>query len=237
VDASRCTLCGRCAEVCQFNALAVIGQNILLFQELCHGCGSCSLICPEQAISEKLRVMGRLEAGPAAGDIYLAQGWLNVGEPMAVPVIRHLKQWELAPLAGYPPGSAHNGREWPIVILDAPPGTSCPVVESMRGADFALLVTEPTAFGLHDLRLMVDVVRELKLPAGVVINRDGVGDAEVDEYCAEVGLPVLMRIPLEREIGAGLARGEPLVAVRPDYAPRFRELYGQIQAKVGQVAA
>ena len=236
VNEGQCTFCGRCAEVCQFHAMAVIGQKLLLFPELCHGCGSCSLTCPEQAISEKPRVMGVLEAGPAAAGIYLAQGTLNIGEPMAVPLIRQLKQWQHSPPDGHPWGSAHIPVDWPTVILDAPPGTSCPVVETMRGADFALLVTEPTPFGLHDLRLMVEVVRELNLPAGVIINRDGVGEAAVDQFCVEVGLPVLMRIPLEREIGEGLARGEPLVTIRPDYAVRFRELYQHIQAMASEVA-
>ena len=114
---------------------------------------------------------------------------------------------------------------WQATILDAPPGTSCPVVESVHGADFALLVTEPTPIGLHDLRLMVEVVSELNIPAGVVINRDGIGDSEVDRFCGQAGLPVLMRIPLDRSIGAGIAQGRPLIAVRPEYADRFRMLY------------
>jgi MinD superfamily P-loop ATPase len=216
VDESRCTFCGRCAEVCQFHAIAVIGHKTMVFPELCHGCGSCTLTCPEGAISERLDVMGILEAGPTPSGITFAQGVMNVGEPMAVPIIRQLKQWVSAG-AGQP------------VILDAPPGTSCPVVESVRGADFALLVTEPTPFGLHDLRLMAEVVRELNLPAGVVINRDGIGDSAVDQFCAQAGLPVLMRIPLEREIGEAIAQGKPLIEARPEYRERFRDLYGRIQ--------
>jgi MinD superfamily P-loop ATPase len=227
VDESQCTFCGRCAEVCQFHAIAVIGQKTLVFPELCHGCGSCTLNCPEQAISEKLDVMGLLEAGPTPTGIYFARGVMNVGEPMAVPIIRQLKKWEMGgdrqPLFHQ---DETSGRE--TIILDAPPGTSCPVVESVHGADFVLLVTEPTPFGLHDLRLMVEVVRELDVPAGVVINRDGVGNAGVDQFCAEVGLPVLMRIPLDRAIGAGIAQGKPLVALRPEYADRFRDLYRRI---------
>jgi MinD superfamily P-loop ATPase len=216
VDESRCTFCGRCAEVCQFHAIAVIGRKTLVFPELCHGCGSCSLNCPEGAISERLEVMGILEAGPTPSGIYFARGVMNVGEPMAVPIIRQLKKWV----------SAGAGQ---AVILDAPPGTACPVVETVRGADFALLVTEPTPFGLHDLRLMAEVVRELNIPSGVVINRDGIGDAQVDKFCAEAGLPVLMRIPLDRELGAGIAQGKPLVTIWPEYVDRFRDLYGQIQ--------
>jgi MinD superfamily P-loop ATPase len=223
VDESRCTFCGRCAEVCQFHAIAVIGQKTMVFPELCHGCGSCTLNCPEGAISERLDVMGILEAGPTPSGIAFAHGVMNVGEPMAVPIIRQLKQWVPAG-AGQP------------VILDAPPGTSCPVVESVRGADFALLVTEPTPFGLHDLGLMVEVVRELNLPAGVVINRDGIGDSAVDRFCAQAGLPVLMRIPLEREIGEAIAQGQPLIEARPEYRERFRDMYRRIQELAGEAA-
>ena len=211
VNEQLCTYCGRCAEVCQFHAIAVIGTKTLIFPELCHGCGSCTLVCPEGAISERLDVMGVLEGGSTPSSTTFARGVMNIGEPMAVPIIRQLKKWELG--AG------------DTVIIDAPPGTSCPVVESVQGADFVLLVTEPTPFGLHDLKLMVEVVRELDIPAGVVINRDGVGDEVVDAFCVEAGLPVLMRIPLEREIGAGIAKGKTLVEIRPEYVDRFRELY------------
>jgi MinD superfamily P-loop ATPase len=134
---------------------------------------------------------------------------------MAVPVIRELKHWQLL-------------AEEDKVIIDAPPGTSCPVVESVRDADFVLLVTEPTPFGLHDLRLAAKLTRELNLPAGVVINRDGVGDSGVIEYCQSSNLPILMRIPLERHIGEAVARGLALVEAFPDYLPRFRQLYDHI---------
>jgi MinD superfamily P-loop ATPase len=234
VDESRCTSCGRCAEVCQFHAIAVIGHKTLVFPELCHGCGSCTLTCPEQAISEELDVMGVLEAGPTPTGIYFARGVMNVGEPMAVPIIRQLKKWELwadEPSLFY----GERTSRWRTIILDAPPGTSCPVVESIHGADFVLLVTEPTPFGLHDLRLMVEVVRELNIPAGVVVNRDGIGNAEVDRFCEQADLPVLMRIPLDREIGAGIAQGKPLLAVRPEYADLMRELHGRTKDIVREV--
>jgi MinD superfamily P-loop ATPase len=130
---------------------------------------------------------------------------------------------------GHQPGHDGSASGWKTIILDVPPGTSCPVVESVHGADFVLLVTEPTPFGLHDLRLMVKVVQELDIPAGVIINRDGIGTAEVDRFCAETGLPVLVRIPLDREIGQGIAQGKPLVDIRPEYADRFRDLYQRIQ--------
>jgi MinD superfamily P-loop ATPase len=222
VDEEACTHCGRCAEVCQFHAIAVIGTKTLVFPELCHGCGSCTLVCPEGAISERLEVMGVIESGPTPADMPFARGLMHVGEPMAVPIIRQLVDQEM------------NGGE--TVIIDAPPGTSCPVVESVRGADYALLVTEPTPFGLHDLKLMVEVVQELGIPAGVIINRDGVGDAAVDAFCAKVGLPVLMRIPLRREIGAGIAAGKPLVEITPGYVERFRALYREIVESVEEHA-
>jgi MinD superfamily P-loop ATPase len=192
----------------------------LVFPQLCHGCGSCTLICPENAISESLNVMGLLEAGPTPTGIRFARGIVNVGEPMAVPIIRQLKRWE--PTNGWT--SAVEA-----VIADASPGTSCPVVETAHGADFALLVTEPTPFGLHDLRLMVEVVRDLGIPAGVIINRDGIGNAQVDEFCTEAKLPILMRIPLDRQVAQGIAQGIPLVHIRPDYVGPLRQLYGRIR--------
>jgi len=218
IDFDRCTYCGRCAEVCQYHAIAVAGKRVLVFPELCHGCGSCTLNCPTGAIHEVLDVMGTLERGQA-GQIDFAQGTLNVGEAMAVPVIRQLKKWAIPnPPAARP------------IILDAPPGTSCPVVESLRGADVALMVTEPTPFGLHDLRLAVEVARdELGLPVGVVINRDGVGDQGIERYCTAEGIPILMRIPLDRRIAEAYSEGMPLVEVLPEYVERFTALWKQLE--------
>lgn len=226
VDPKKCIHCGRCAEVCQYHAIAVVGQKVLVFPELCHGCGSCTLNCPTGAIREVLDVMGTIERG-WAGPVEFAQGTMNVGEAMAVPIIRQLKRWVI------PPGPSSRP-----VILDAPPGTACPVVETMRGADFVLLVTEPTPFGLHDLRLAVEVAREVRasgrtpLPVGVVINRDGVGDRGVEEYCAAEGIPVLMRIPLDRRIAEAYSEGVPLVEALPEYRPRFARLWEAITALV-----
>jgi MinD superfamily P-loop ATPase len=215
VDYDKCTFCGRCAEVCAYHAIAVVKQNVLVFPELCHGCGSCTLNCPEEAIHEMLNVTGVIEEG-CVEDIRFAHGILNIGEAMAVPVIRELKKRI----------GRHSDR---VVILDASPGTSCPVVETMRGADFVLMVTEPTPFGLHDLRLAVEVARdELGLPVGVVINRDGVGDRGVEDYCAAEDIPILMRIPLDRRIAEAYSEGVSMVEALPEYRERFVELYRRI---------
>lgn len=217
VDRQTCTYCGRCAEVCPYHAIAVAGDKVLVFPEMCHGCGSCTLNCPTGAIHEVLDIMGTIERG-WCGQIEFAQGTLDVGQAMPVPIIRQLKRWVLP--------CRRDGRP---VILDAPPGTACPVVETMHGADVVLLVTEPTPFGLHDLRMAVAVARdELGLPVGIVINRDGVGDRGIDEYCAAEGLPILMRIPLERRIAEAYSEGIPLVEAIPAYRERFLALWKQL---------
>lgn len=225
VDYDLCTFCGRCAEVCVWHAIAVVGRKVLIFPELCHGCGSCTLNCPEGAIHEVLHPLGTLESG-RAGPLTFGHGTLNVGQAMGVPIIHQLKERHM------------EGKEGGISILDASPGTSCPVVETMRGADFVLLVTEPTPFGLHDLRLTVQVARdELGLPVGVVINRNGVGNAGVEEYCEAEGVPILMRIPLDRRIAEAISSGKSLVEALPEYVPQFLALYTQIEEIVSQKEA
>jgi MinD superfamily P-loop ATPase len=215
IDPSRCVLCGDCANVCRFNALAILGEEVLVLPELCHGCGSCVHVCQARAIYETPREIGFLEAGMARG-VQFAQGVLNVGEGMAVPVIKELKKWMWTNGAG-------------LVVLDAPPGTSCPVVETISGSDFVLLVTEPTPFGLHDLELAADVVRKLELPFGVIINRNGIGNGRVEEFCHEQGIPILMKIPFDRGIAEGIAKGKPLLAIRPDLRFQFDHLIERIE--------
>ena len=222
VDESKCTHCGVCAQVCQFHAIAAVGKQLMVFPQLCHGCGSCTLNCPEGAIHEEAYPLGRMVGGKAVGGLDFAQGVLNVGEPMAVPVISQLKRWSGAP----------DGR---VVILDSPPGASCPVVETLRGADYVILVTEPTPFGLHDLRLAVEVVESLQLPLGVVINRDGLGNAGVEDFCRQYGLPVLMRIPFRREYAEGIARGQSLLQVAPDRLADFHHMFQAILRQTGEV--
>ena len=219
VDQARCTHCGRCSQVCQYHAIAVLPNKTLVFSDLCHGCGSCVRQCPAAAIGEQASPSGTIEVGDA-GSLRFAQGILNVGEAMAKPVIRQLKQ-HAQDLGWYESGD---------VIVDAPPGTACPVVEALRGADYALLVTEPTPFGLHDLELAVQVARETwSLPVGVVINKDRPDTRIIDAYCAEQNLPVLLRIPLDRRIAEAYSRGIPLLRAYPAYESAFARLLDDIK--------
>lgn len=221
VDLARCTFCGRCARVCAFHALAVVRERVLLFQELCHGCGSCVWQCPEQAMVEEPKHLGRIELGHA-GPVRFVRGLLDVGQALATPVIRRLKQRAL------PPADAEA-----LALLDAPPGNACPVVETVRGSDFALLVTEPTPFGLHDLEVAVEVAGEMRVPVGVVVNRDGLGDRGVDEYCARVGVPILLRIPLDRRIAEAYADGVLWVDALPEYREPLQQLHRALQSRMG----
>jgi MinD superfamily P-loop ATPase len=213
VDETKCTYCGKCAEVCAYNAIAVLKEKVLVFPELCHGCGACSYLCPESAITEEGREMGVVERGNS-GNLELIQGKLNVGEAMAPPVIREVKKY-------IDPAN--------IVIIDVPPGTSCPVVEAVKGSDFCLLVTEPTPFGLNDLSLAVEVVRRLGIPCGVVINRVGIGGEEVERYCHREGIPILLRIPLDRNIAMLYSQGIPLIEGVPRWREEFLRLFQDIK--------
>ncbi|MFZ6031185.1 MAG: ATP-binding protein [Chloroflexota bacterium] len=217
VDEARCTHCGKCAQVCPYQAIALLGKKTLVFPQLCHGCGSCTAVCPEHAIHEHPHPIGRIARGPAAAGIEFAHGSLNIGEPMAVPVIRRLKKWA-RPVPGQ------------LVLIDCPPGAACPVVAALSGADFALLVTEPTPFGLHDLKQAAAIARELGIPAGVVVNRDEGVFPTLDNFCAAAGIPILLRIPFEREIAEGIARGRNLIEIRPAYLPRLRQLFEKVRA-------
>ena len=213
VDETKCTYCGKCAEVCAYNAIAVLKEKVLVFPELCHGCGACSYLCPESAITEEGREMGVVERGDS-GNLELIQGKINVGEAMAPPVIREVKKY-------IDPAN--------IVIIDVPPGTSCPVVEAVKGSDCCLLVTEPTPFGLNDLALAVEVVKKLGIPCGVVINRVGVGNQEVEQYCHREKIPILLRIPLDRNIAMLYSQGIPLIEGVPRWREEFLRLFQDIK--------
>jgi MinD superfamily P-loop ATPase len=213
IDESKCIYCGKCAKVCEYHAIAVILENVLVFDELCHGCGACSHLCPEKAIFEAEREIGFVQEGNANG-INFISGVLNVGEPMASPVIRRVKQ---------------KVQKERIVILDAPPGTACPVIESVKGSDFCLLVTEPTPFGLNDLELAVGMLEKLGIPKGVVVNKADIGDREVWNYCESRNIPILMEIPMDRRIAESYSKGIPLVAEKPSYIPQFLNLIEKVE--------
>ena len=204
VDESKCNSCGKCAEFCRFNALVSLGSPPLVFPELCHSCGGCEIVCPQGAISWNEHPVGELTFGVKYDSALRAiQGKLNIGSVLAPPVIRAAKK------------AASNT---PLTIIDCPPGTSCPVIEALSGADFVLLVTEPTPFGLHDLKLAVETVKELRLPFSVIINRSDVGDLRVEDYCREHGIPVILLIPHSRTIAEVYSRGGTLLDAVPEMA-------------------
>jgi MinD superfamily P-loop ATPase len=218
IDEKKCNYCGKCAKVCAYHAIAVFPGHVLVFPQLCHGCGACSYLCPEKAITEVGREIGVVECGHSDG-VEFAHGKLNVGEAMPTPVIRRVKE---------------RANRDGIVIIDVSPGTSCPVVESIKDSDFCLLVTEPTPFGLNDLILAVETVKELKVPFGVVINRAGVGDGKVEEYCLREGILVLLTIPLDTEIARLNSRGITLVEGMPQWKKSFIGLFDRIREITGE---
>lgn len=209
VDLSRCNYCKKCQEICQFKAIAVFSRHVMTFSEMCHGCGGCMLVCPSKAISESQREIGVVEKG-RSGDVLFIGGRLRVGEAMAPPLIRAVRAqtYEFEKMGG-------------LVVIDAPPGTSCPVIASVRDVDYTILVTEPTPFGLYDLKLAVGVLRKLNQPFGVIVNRADMGNNETETWCEANGISILMRIPFDRNIAHGYSRGEPLFYDRPDLQPEF----------------
>ena len=215
VDDSRCTYCGKCGEVCEFSAIVVIKKKVMVFPELCHGCGACEYFCPEKAITEKDREIGVVESG-TAGNISFVHGVLNIGEPMAPPLIRKVKE------------RIDPGR---TVIIDSPPGTSCPVVETVKGVDFCVLVTEPTPFGLNDLMIAVEMVRKLGVPLGVVINSCTIGDDGVRDYCRRENIPVLMSLPWDRRIAEQYSAGRLVLQNLREYREYYESLFENIKAE------
>lgn len=220
INEQLCNWCGVCQEICQFNALAVIPPldggvgKVLRFDSLCHGCGACRRLCPQDAIRDIPKTIGMVEWGVCnrepGTNLDFVQGILDIGQALSPPVIQAVKQ--------------HIALE-KTVIIDAPPGTSCPVIESVDGADYCILVTEPTPFGLHDLLLAIELMDRIGLPYGVVINRSNNRDAEIEKLCEDYNIPILLRIPYDLRIAAAYSRGIPLISVNPDYKEQLKGVY------------
>ncbi|MDD3374335.1 MAG: ATP-binding protein [Candidatus Omnitrophica bacterium] len=215
VDAEKCKLCGRCQEVCAYNAIAVFGKKHLVFSALCHGCGACQYFCPHKAISEEKKEIGIVQKG-TKNHLEIITGKMKIGEAMAPPVIREVKKYIKKDF---------------ITIIDAPPGTSCPVIESVKGSDYSVLVTEPTPFGLNDLKLGVEVLRKLKIPFGVIINRFDLGNDKTIQYCENQDIDILMKIPFDREIARVYSKGSLIIDEIPSYRQKFLELWESIKIK------
>lgn len=218
VSEARCNGCGVCADVCEYHALTVMLGRVLVYNELCHGCGACFRLCPEKAILEVDHPIGSIEEGRSRG-IRFVQGLLNIGEVMSPAIIRQLRS---------------KGESEGVCIIDSPPGTSCPVVESVRGTDFVLLVSEPTPFGLNDLVLAVEMVRALATPFAVALNRCDTGDEGVRSYCEREGIEILLSIPDDRRIAESYARGDIDLAKLPGYREAFDECFRRIVTLLNQ---
>jgi MinD superfamily P-loop ATPase len=213
IDMAKCTFCRKCSDICRFNVIAIAGRNVLTFPELCHSCGGCMVVCPEGAITETGRELGVVENG-FRELIEFAHGRLRIGEAMSPPLIKRVRSL-------VKPGK--------INIIDAPPGTSCPVIAAVKDTDFVLMVTEPTPFGLHDLKLAVEAVKRLNILCGLVINRSDIGNNDVRQYAQSENLPILMEIPFERRIAETYSRGYLMVEEMPEWKEKFRELFTQIE--------
>jgi MinD superfamily P-loop ATPase len=213
VDEEKCDHCGKCGDICQFRAIVVMGDTVLPFHQLCHSCGGCMEVCPQDAIQETWRQLGIMEIGHRNG-LELVFGRLRVGEAMSPPLIRKVR-------------SLADPKK--TTIIDAPPGTSCPVIASMKDVNFVLLVTEPTPFGLHDLKLALGAVKLLDIPCGLVINRSDIGDDKVKKYAQRQKLPILMEIPFDRKIAEAYSKGDLLIECMPEWKEKFLEVFRNIE--------
>lgn len=222
VDIEKCNGCGDCAELCQFNAIVSQGEFAIIFPELCHSCGGCRRVCPHDAITEIDYQIGEIKTGQADHIKYI-QGKLDIGISVSSLLIKDVIQRGCEEFDG-------------LMILDCPPGTACPMVGTVREADFVLLVTEPTPFGLHDLKLAVETVRELDLPFSVIINRYNDGNTLIDDYCAEEAIDIALVIPESREIATASSDGHSLISVRPDLKENFVKVLKNIEEKLAEGA-
>lgn len=218
VDTDKCIGCGKCGEFCEFNAIVNVKGSILIFPELCHGCGGCLMLCPTQALTESAREVGEIQLG-IKNNLNIFQGLMRIGEAMSPPLIREVKK---------------QGEKSDTTIIDCPPGTSCPMIQAVRGSDFVLLVTEPTPFGLNDLKLAVETIRELNLPFAVCINRSTIGDEKVQNYCRQENIPILLEIPEDREIAQAYSQGKIFLDLLPTYEKLFANLIRDMEGLVCQ---
>lgn len=216
VDESKCTACGKCRDVCRFNAIAILAEKFLLFEELCHSCGACAYICPEKAIKEVDREIGEIRRG-STGSIELTEGRLTVGEAMPTPMVRAVKR---------------TLKDEEIAIIDAPPGASCPVIEAISESDIVLLVSEPTPFGLNDLEIAVEMVKKMGLEFAVVANRADIGDDRIKRYCLRNNIPIFAEIPEDRRIAETYSTGHLIIDTLPEYKKTFLEIFEKVKKTV-----
>ncbi|MEW5763077.1 MAG: ATP-binding protein [Bacillota bacterium] len=214
--AGKCDRCGRCVEVCTYNALALVGRELMIFEGLCHGCGGCLHFCPTGALTEGRREIGIIERG-RTGTVLFAHGKLRPGEALAPPVIKALRR---------------NAPAGKFTVIDCPPGTACPVVAAVRGADYCLVVTEPTPFGQHDLEAVTRMLALLGIPYGVIINRADLGDGAVEDFCRDRGIPILGKIPFDRRIASSFAAGKPFIKELPEWRETFARWWDRIEGEV-----
>lgn len=215
IDSTRCDGCGKCAEFCRFNALAAIRGGVLVFEELCHGCGGCALACASNCITYVDRRVGIVREG-SRGSVCLFQGVLDIGEPFAVPVLRKVREHQ---------------AEQQLTVIDSPPGTSCPMVNSIRGSDYCILVTEPSPFGRHDLDLAHRTATGLAVPHGVIINRSWSCDAVIEDYCNREGLDIIGRIPYSRALAEACSRGELQTETHGDSSRQYTRILEEVHGK------
>ena len=216
VDTELCNGCGKCGQLCQYSAIICLKDTVMTFEQLCHSCGGCMAVCPQAAIKEKQRKIGIAEFGRSDG-IYYGAGRLDIGAIQSPALIKHVKRKAI-----------NDGT----VIIDVPPGTSCPVIEAVKGADFVLLVTEPTPFGLNDLKLAVGMVRELKIPFAVVINQSDLGDDQVQQYCDGENIQIILEIPNDRRIAEAYSVGKMIIDALPEYKKDFAGLYESVSKRL-----
>jgi MinD superfamily P-loop ATPase len=212
VDLEKCIACGKCGEICQYSAIICVKENVLTFEQLCHSCGGCMRVCPADAIKPKPLSIGDIESGKA-GDVDFISGKLHIGNVRTPSLIKEVKK---------------QIKQNRLAIIDVPPGTSCPVVEAVKDADFVLLVTEPTPFGLNDLKLAVDLVRKMNLPFAVAINRYDIGNDNVEKYCSAEKINICLKLPDDRRIAEAYSTGQMVVDVLSEYEKEFLELYAYI---------